>query len=107
MRNLASVALFALALPLMAQQSKVIPSGMDFVEGPQTFTYPFGRVDTGLYMLFDADQVTTAQGIITGLNFRPTQTTLSSASYTKPYRVTAYTVPMTAAQMIEIGRAHV
>ena len=43
MRNLASVALFALALPLMAQQSKVIPSGMDFVEGPQTFTYQIGR----------------------------------------------------------------
>ncbi len=103
MRTLCSLALFAVALPLMAQQSKVIPSGMDFVEGPQTFTYPFGRVDTGLYVLFDADQVTTAQGLLTGMNFRPTQTTSSSLGYTKPYRVTAYTVPTTAAQMYALG----
>jgi hypothetical protein len=95
---------FALAALLPAQQSKVIPSGMDNVEGPLVYTYPFGRVDGGLCILYDADQITTtSNGVILGVNFRPSQQTQTALGYTKPYRVTMYTVPMTAAQMMALG----
>lgn len=96
--------LFALAAFLPAQQSKVVPAGMDNVEGPLVYTYPFGRVDGGLCILYDADQITTtANGVILGVNFRPSQQTQTALGYTKPYRVTMYTVPMTAAQMMALG----
>jgi hypothetical protein len=97
-------AALALVASLSAQQSKVVPAGMDNVEGPLVYTYPFGRVDGALCILYDADQITTStSGVILGINFRPSQQTQTALGYTKPYRVTMYTVPMTAAQMMALG----
>ncbi len=85
-----------------AQQTKVLPAGMDFVEGPLVYTYPFGRASAGMTLLYDADQVTTQQGLLTGMHFRPSQVTAAQTypSYTKYYQVTAYTVATMAAQMV-------
>jgi hypothetical protein len=69
----APVVVAVLAALLPAQQHKVVPPGMDNVEGPSVYTYPFGRVDAGMYVLCDAGQVTMAQGIVTGLSFRASQ----------------------------------
>jgi hypothetical protein len=101
LRSSLAAALLAALLP--AQQHKVVPPGMDNVEGPSVYTYPFGRVDAGMYILCDADQVTTAPGIVTGLSFRASQQTTSTAGYTKPYRVTAFTVAANAAAMTALG----
>jgi hypothetical protein len=101
-----SAALLTALLPgrfLAGQQHKVVPSGMDNVEGPSVYTYPFGRVDAGMYLLCDADQVTTALGIVNGLSFRASQQTTSSAGYTKPYRVTAFVVAANAAAMAALA----
>lgn len=85
-----------------AQQTKVLPPGMDFVEGPLVYTYPFGRATGAMSLLYDADQVTTQQGLITGMRFRQSQVTAAQTypSYTKNYQVTAYTVATMAAQMV-------
>jgi hypothetical protein len=84
---------------LSAQQTKVIPAGMDYVEGPTVFSYPFGRQDAAIQLLVDADRLTLGQGVITGIRFRGSQQTQSTAGYTKPYVVTAYTVSTSAAAM--------
>lgn len=100
--HLASFTLpFLLCSLLPAQQTKTVPNGFDLVEGPSMFTYPFGRVDAGLQVLSNADQVTLSSGVITAIRFRVTQqTTSSNAGYTKNYRVTAYTVATNAASMV-------
>jgi hypothetical protein len=86
-----------LAPILSAQQTKVLPKGMDFVEGPSVLTPPFSTTTQGMQILFDASEVTTSVAVLTGMRFRPTQATQSSASFTKPYLVTAYHVSTTAA----------
>lgn len=91
--------LLVAAAPATAQQTLVLPRGMDHVEGPSVFTYPFGRVDAALQFLADADQVTLGLGVITGMRFRISQQSTSTAAYTKNYRVTAYTVTTNAANM--------
>lgn len=92
----------ALAAVLPGQQAKVIPSGMDFVEGPLVYTYPFGRADGAMQVLVDADQVTLGQGLLLGIRFRPSQVTgtQTQIAHTKNYRVTAYVVSQTAATMV-------
>lgn len=98
-----ALALFAALAPaLSAQQSKVIPQGMDFVEGPLVYTYPFGRADGAIQVLVDADQLTLGQGLILGIRFRPSQVsgTQTQVAHTKNYRVTAYVVSQTAATMV-------
>ncbi|MEQ1633972.1 MAG: hypothetical protein ABL997_16450 [Planctomycetota bacterium] len=89
--------LCAAALP--AQQLKVVPAGMDFVEGPAVSTPPFSAVTSGIQLLIDASQVTTSVGFLNGIRFRPSQMTgtQSSAAFTKNYQINVYTVPTTAA----------
>lgn len=87
------------AAPLAsAQQFKVLPRGMDFVEGPNSFTYPFGRTTAAICVLIEASEITTQQGVITGMKFRQNSAT-NYASYAKNYKVTAYTVPVAPATM--------
>ena len=105
MRTLATLAsslCAALATTLPAQQTKVVPSGMDFVEGPLVYTYPFGRADGAIQVLMDADQVTLGQGLLLGMRFRPSQVSASQTqiAHTKNYRVTAYVVTQAAATMV-------
>lgn len=94
-----ALALLATASILAAQQNKVVPAGMEFVEGPSVLTYPFGRVDAAIQVLFDADQITLQPGVITSCKLRPSQTSSNYASYTKNYRMTLYQVPVMAATM--------
>lgn len=84
-----------------AQQQKVVPQGMDFVESSLVYTYPFGRQTGAIQLLYDADQITTQQGLITGMRFRQSQITATQTypSYQKNYKVTAYTVTQSAATM--------
>ena len=98
-RSLASLALVgaATALALPAQQYKVVPSGMDFVEGPAVSTPPFSATTSGIQILIDASQVTSGTAVLTGISLRPSQTTSSSPGFTKPYQLNCYTVPTTAA----------
>lgn len=102
-RHLLALASIALLLPLSAvtAQQKVVPLGMDVVEGPLVYTYPFGRATGAMQLLYDADQLTTQQGVIFGINFRQSQVTATQTypSYTKNYLVTAYTVSTMAAGM--------
>jgi hypothetical protein len=94
--------LLALAAPsATAQQLKVVPMGMDFVESPLVYTYPFGRQTGAISLLYDADQITTQQGILFGIRFRQSKVTAAQLypSYTKNYQVTAYTVQAMAATM--------
>lgn len=94
--------LMSLAAPFAtAQQLKVVPMGMDFVEGPLVYTYPFGRATGAISLLYDADQITTQQGILFGIRFRQSYVTATQTypSYTKNYQVTAYTVQAMAATM--------
>lgn len=86
----------ALAALLPAQQTKVLPKGMDLVEGPSVFQYPFGTVNHGIQMLVDADQITAGVAVIQGMRFRPTQQTQTTTGWTRNYTVTAYTVAMNA-----------
>lgn len=95
--------LLTCALPTAtAQQRKVLPAGMDYVEGPLVYTYPFGRQTAGMQLLYDASEVTTQQGLLLGMRFRQSQVTASQLypSYTKDYTVTAYTVSTPAAAMV-------
>jgi hypothetical protein len=104
-----------LAVPFMASvdaQQKVLPGGMDFVEGPLVYTYPFGRATAAIQLLYDADQVTLQQGVVLGMHLRQSRVTATQLypSYTKNYQVTAYTVAASAASMaadpaINIGSA--
>jgi hypothetical protein len=87
----------ACATALHAQQTKVIPQGMDFVEGPEVSTVPFSATTSGIQLLIEASQVTQSVGVLNGIRFRPTQSTQSSAGFTKNYQILAYTVPTTAA----------
>jgi hypothetical protein len=89
-----------LAAPVDAQQ-KVVPGGMDFVEGPLVYTYPFGRATAAIQLLYDADQITVQQGVVLGMHLRQSRVTASQLypSYTKNYQVTAYTVATSAAAM--------
>lgn len=91
-----------LAIPLLAQQQKVLPPGMDHVEGPLVYTYPFGRADGAMQVLVDGDRLTLSQGVITGISFRPSQVTSAQVGtgYTKNYRITAYTVTRPASMMV-------
>jgi hypothetical protein len=98
-----SLAVAVLGATLSAQQTKVLPAGMDRVEGQISFGFLFSRPDADFFLLYDADQVTTGQAQLTGLDFRQNQQTSPVAGFTKPYRVTAYTVPMNAAGMIALG----
>jgi hypothetical protein len=50
---------------------------MAFVEGPLVYTYPFGRQAGAIQLLYDADQITTQQGVVTGMRFRQSQVTAS------------------------------
>ena len=93
-----------LALPLAAPaaaQQKVLPGGMDFVEGPLVYTYPFGRATAAIQLLYDADQITLQQGVVLGMHLRQSRVTAAQLypSYTKNYQVTAYTVATNAASM--------
>lgn len=87
----------ALSAGLAAQQTKVVPRGMDFVEGPSVLTNPFSRTTDGMQILFDASEITSSVAVINSIRFRPSQSAQTSASFTKPYSVTAYIVPTTAA----------
>ncbi|MBL8722899.1 MAG: hypothetical protein JNK49_02585 [Planctomycetes bacterium] len=82
-------------------QGKVLPPGMDHVEGPLVYTYPFGRQTGAIQLLYNADQLTTQAGLIFGMRFRQSQVTASQTypAYTKNYQVTAYTVATNAAAM--------
>jgi hypothetical protein len=109
---LSPLALLALAALAPAQQQKVLPHGMDFVEGPLVYTYPFGRTTGAIQLLYDAPTVTLGQGVILGMKFRQSQVTASQThpGYTKNYQVTAYTVATPAATMsadpaINVGTA--
>ncbi len=92
----------ATAAPVRAQQTRVVPRGMDLVEGPSVYTYPFGRADGGMQILCNADQVTLGQGLLTGVRFRQSQVTASQGSiaHSKNYRVTLYTTTTNAASMV-------
>jgi hypothetical protein len=89
----------ALAALLPAQQTKVLPKGMDFVEGPAVLTFPFnsGNPTCGIQLLINAGEITQGVAVITGFWFRPTQQTQTTVAFSKPYQVTAYTVAMNAA----------
>lgn len=96
-------AILALSSPFAtAQQQKVVPQGMDFVESSLVYTYPFGRQTGAIQLLYDADQITTQQGLITGMRFRQSQITATQTypSYQKNYKVTAYTVATSAVAMV-------
>jgi hypothetical protein len=88
---------------LAAQQTKVLPAGMDHVEGQVSLGFLFGRVDADFFLLYDAGQITTGQAQLTGIDFRQNQQASPVVGFTKPYRVTAYTVPTNAAGMIALG----
>ncbi len=83
---------------LVAQQTKVLPIGMDFVEGPTVFINPFNQANPtcGIQVLIDASNFHPGPAVLTGLRFRPTQQTQTSISFTKPYQVNLYVVPTTA-----------
>jgi hypothetical protein len=87
----------------LAAQSKVIPAGLDSVEGQFAFYYPFNRVDGDMFLLYDAEQVTGGLATLTGIDFRIRQPGFGTAGFTKPYRVTAYVVPITALGMVQLG----
>lgn len=97
-RTLSILALAAAALP--AQTSKVLPTGMNFVEGPAVLQYPFnaGNPTAGIQLLIDAPEVTSSIAVINGMWFRPSQVTAAqaSAAFTKPYIVNVYQVAMNA-----------
>jgi hypothetical protein len=97
--RIGAAALLAVSLP--AQLTKVLPHGMDLVEGPLVYTYPFGRTTGAIQLLYDAAAVTQGQGVVLGMRFRQSQVTSAQlhAGYTKNYQVTAYTVPTPAATM--------
>lgn len=99
----------AAALPgaAVAQQARVVPAGMANLEGPSLLTYPFGRTDAALQVLIESSLLTQTQGLVLGLSFRQSQQTQSTAGYTKPYRVTMWTVPIAAAQMAADPAANV
>src|SRR5262245_58507759 len=92
-----------LGTALAAQQTKVLPAGMDQVEGQIALGLLFSRSDADFFLLYDADRITTGQAQLTGISFRQNQQSSPVAGVTKPYRVTAYTVPMNAAGMIALG----
>jgi len=87
---------------MASAQQKIVPAGMDFVEGPLVYTYPFGRQTAGMQLLYDASEITTQTGLIWGMRFRQSQVTAAQLypSYTKDYTVTAYTVTTPAAAMV-------
>jgi hypothetical protein len=86
----------------LAQTTKVLPGGMEWVEGPTVFTYPFGRQTAAIQLLYDADQVTLGQGIVLGIKFRQNDVTATQThpGYVKDYRVTCYTVTTPAMVMV-------
>ncbi len=90
------LALAALGAAVCAQQTKVVPAGMDFVEGPSVSTVPFSATTSGIQMLIEASQVTSGTALITAMNFRPTQQTQTSPAFVKNYVLTAYTTTVTA-----------
>jgi hypothetical protein len=109
----AHAALCLLSLPTLTgsltAQAKVLPPGMDFVEGPLVYTYPFGRQTGAIQLLYNADQLTTQQGVIFGMRFRQSQITSAQTypSYTKNYQITAYTVTTMAANMAAAPAANI
>jgi len=92
-----------LGMTLAAQQTKVLPAGMEHVEGQIALGLLFSRIDSDFFLLYDAERITSGQAQLTGIDFRQNQLTAPVASFTKPYRVTAYTVPINAAGMIALG----
>src|SRR5262245_29979448 len=88
---------------VITAQSKVVPPGLDIVPGTFVFPYPFSRVDGDMFVLYDADQITGGIATLTGIDFRIRQPGDGNVGFTKPYRVTAYTVPTTALAMLLLG----
>lgn len=104
--------LLLLATALSAQQTLVVPHGMDFVEGGTSNNYPFGRVTAGAQFLIDGDQISTQQSVINEIRFRQDNVAANGTvpSYTKDYVVTCYTVQtpasvMSATPSVNIGTA--
>lgn len=89
----------AFVAAVTAQQTKVIPRGMDFVEGPSVSTTPFSAATSGIQFLIDANEIAQGTGYISAIRFRPSQVsgTQSSLGFTKNYMINMYTVPTTAA----------
>ena len=99
--------LLPLLAPLAAQQAKVIPSAFVTVEGNSTHTYPLGRGLAGMQVLIDAPLVTATAGVVTAMSFRANGATpTTSVGYTKNYKVTAWTSPVTAAAMTKDATAN-
>jgi hypothetical protein len=94
----------ALGAVLPAQQTKVVPVGMDHVQGQISCGFLFNRTDADFFLLYDASQITAGQAQLTGIDFRQgLQGTPSLAGFTKPFRVTAFTVPINAAATAALG----
>src|SRR5262245_53152952 len=99
-----SLAAAVLGAAVSAQQTKVVPAGMDHVQGQVSCGFLFNRFDADFFLLYDASQITAGQAQLTGIDFRQGQQfTALLAGFTKPYRVTAFTVPSTAAATASLG----
>src|SRR5215813_10687131 len=99
-----SLAFAALGAVIPAQQTKVVPAGMDHVQGQISCGFLFNRPDADFFLLYDANQITAGQAQLTGIDFRQGQQfTGLLAGFTKPYRVTAFTVPTNAAAIASLG----
>jgi len=89
---------------IIAQQTKVVPAGMDQVQGQISCGFLFNRTDADFFLLYDASQITAGQAQLNGIGFRQGQQFTSLlAGFTKPYRVTAFTVPINAAATTGLG----
>jgi len=100
--TLLSFTLAVLAAPAFAQIQKTLPAGMDFVEGPLVYTYPFGRQTGAMQLLYDGNVISSSPRLITGIRFRQSQVTAAQAypSYTQDYTVTMWTVSTPAVSMV-------
>lgn len=90
-----------LSSALAAQAARVVPPGLADVEGNRTFTYPFGRADGHVQVLYDATWVSSSGGVITQMSFRADSpaTPTTYAGYTKGYSITLWTTPVAATAM--------
>lgn len=97
----AALATLAVA-PLGAQTPKTLPRGMDFVEGPLVYTYPFGRQNGAIQLLYDGSAVASGPVFVFGMRFRQSQVTAAQTypSYTQDYTITAWTVATPASAMV-------
>jgi hypothetical protein len=89
---------------IAAQQTKVVPHGMDHVQGQISCGFLFNRTDADFFLLYDANQITSGQAQLTGIDFRQGQQfTPLLQGYTKPFRVIAFTVPINAVATAALG----